>query len=205
MADESHHLLAGAAETELRFKNSRFLGHAEPCAGQAEAQALLARLRREHAKANHHVSAWRILDEQSGLLTHRFDDDGEPGGTAGRPVLQALETQRIVNAAIVVVRYFGGIKLGAGGLVRAYAATAAETLRAAGRSPLERTARLEVRGDLAALGAIERWAERAKVTVCERVFVPHAGLTLEVPCARLDEVAARVRDLTGGRAVIRVI
>lgn len=205
MVSESHFLLAGAAEAELRFKNSRFVGHAEPCADHAQAQALLARLRREHAKANHHVSAWRILDEQSGLLTHRFDDDGEPGGTAGRPVLLTLETQQIVNAAIVVVRYFGGIKLGAGGLVRAYAATAAEALRAAGKSPLERMARLEVQGDFADLGAIERWAERARVTVCDRVFSPRSGLTLEVPVARLAEVTAQVRDLTGGRAVIRAV
>jgi uncharacterized YigZ family protein len=205
MADEPHYLLSGAAEAELRFKNSRFIGHAEPCADAAQAQALLARLRREHPKANHHVFAWRILDEPSGLLTHRFDDDGEPGGTAGRPVLLALETQQIVNAAIVVVRYFGGIKLGAGGLVRAYAATAAEALRAAGKRVIERTARLEVRADFAELGAIERWAERARVTICDRVFSPQAGLTLEVPLARLDEAVAQVRDLTGGRAAIRVI
>lgn len=190
----------GPAAAELRFKNSRFIGHAVPCPCPADGDALLARLRREHDRADHHVFAWRTRDARTGRITHRFDDDGEPGGTAGRPVLQLLEAQRVVNGAIVVVRYFGGIKLGAGGLVRAYAATAGAALQAAGLEPLILTRRMGIEVDYAQLSAVTALLEREGLAIRERGFAGVPRLLVDVPVDRWAGLAAELREATAGRA-----
>src|SRR5690625_7930527 len=91
-------------------KGSRFIAWVAPAATEEEAQQLLDRARAQHPDATHHCSAWRIGE------TVRFSDDGEPGGTAGRPMLEVLLKRDLMNVAAVVVRYFGGTRLGAGGL-----------------------------------------------------------------------------------------
>lgn len=192
-------LLRGTGEAELRFKNSRFLGRAAPCATAAAAAEVLARLRREHEKANHHVPAWRLRDPRSGVITHRYDDDGEPGGTAGRPILQILEAQRVVDAVVVVVRYFGGIKLGAGGLVRAYSATAAAALQAAGTRPLIVTRRVAIDVPYALFAIVAAALAREGLAIDERSFGDVPRLIVEVPEARLPALAVELRDLTAGQ------
>ena len=118
---------AGEGEGTWEDRGSRFLAFAFPVAGEPEFEERLLALRQRHPKARHHCWAWRLRDR------HRFSDDGEPGGTAGRPILQALEAAELVDAACVVVRWFGGVKLGTGGLVRAYGGAAARAVQACGR------------------------------------------------------------------------
>lgn len=115
-------------ESEWIDKKSRFLGVCIPLSGPDEAEDHLRQLRAQHAQATHVVSAWQTMYPER---TARYSDDGEPQGTAGRPVLDVLTKQGIDQAAIYVVRYFGGTLLGAGGLVRAYSKTAAAALEAA--------------------------------------------------------------------------
>lgn len=118
----------GRGESEDR--GSRFVAWVFRAPQEADALARLAALRAEFPKARHHCWAWRCG------ARYRFSDDGEPGGTAGRPMLQVLEGAGLDEAAVVCVRWFGGVKLGTGGLVRAYSAAAARAAEAAGRAPI---------------------------------------------------------------------
>lgn len=117
------------AEAEFIERRSRFIGHIFRTDTEQQALARLKQMREKHWDATHNVYAYIIRDGAT-----RFSDDGEPGGTAGMPVLQVLQREGIFNVTCVVTRYFGGILLGAGGLVRAYAHSAKIALDAAGRS-----------------------------------------------------------------------
>jgi len=106
------------AQTEEIIKKSRFIGLLFPCTTEPEARRILASQQQSYPDASHIVYAYRIQTEKG--LVCRFHDAGEPSGTAGKPIYQHLEGKRLVNALLIVVRYFGGVKLGAGGLTRAY-------------------------------------------------------------------------------------
>ncbi len=200
--EKNHHWLTRPGEIELLIRKSRFLGFAQACANIAEAKEKLAALRRAHPKANHHVYAWRMRAAESGRLTHKYDDDGEPGGTAGRPVLQALETHAVVNAQVVVVRYFGGIKLGAGGLVRAYGETAAKALDQADLQPLIPMRTITVQVPFSHVTTVEHFASREDLTIEERSFTEAACLVVRIPAARVDEIKEKLINLTHGAACI---
>jgi len=103
---------------EETIKKSRFIGSIYPCVSESEASQILRRLHEQHPAATHIVYAYRIQTPDG--LVCRFHDAGEPGGTAGKPIFQHLEGKQLINVLIAVVRYFGGVKLGAGGLTRAY-------------------------------------------------------------------------------------
>lgn len=125
---------------ELEDRGSRFLAWVFPAADEAVFLARLEQSREEHPKARHHCWAWRIGPD------YRFHDDGEPGGTAGRPMLQVLEGSGLQDVAAICVRYFGGVKLGTGGLMRAYSGATARALAEAGRQreQLEQTRALHL-------------------------------------------------------------
>ena len=125
---DSYITLKGFAEAEYTVKHSRFIGYAAPVTTEAEARDFLEGIRKKHRDATHNVYAYTLRENN----TRRFSDDGEPSGTAGMPVLDVLGKSGTLDAVIVVTRYFGGILLGAGGLVRAYSHTAALAVTAAG-------------------------------------------------------------------------
>ena len=202
MTDERLVWPAGPGSVEILVRRSRFLGLALPCEGEADAAQRLAEIRRDHPKANHHVYAWRLRSGETGRITHRFDDDGEPGGTAGRPVLTALEGRQAIDALVVVVRYFGGIKLGAGGLVRAYGEAAGKALAAADLRPLVPTQVVTVRLPFAHVPWLERVAAREGLAILDRSFGADATLALAVPVERVASLSREIRDLTGGGARI---
>ena len=116
------------AGDEYVIHKSRFIGQATPASTAEEALAFLGRVRAEHRDANHHCYAY-IIGKNAGIM--RYSDDGEPSGTAGMPMMEVLKARGVVDCAVVVTRYFGGVLLGAGGLVRAYSHTCALALNAA--------------------------------------------------------------------------
>lgn len=120
--------VASKAVYEMVEKKSRFIGICEPVSTPVEAEAFVERCRRDHPQATHCVFAWQVVHPQ---VAGRYSDDGEPSGTAGRPVMDVLCKRGVDQAALVVIRYFGGILLGAGGLVRAYTKAAAGALEEA--------------------------------------------------------------------------
>lgn len=125
---DSYHTIAAPSTGEFKDRGSKFIAYAWPARSEAEALAYLETLRKEHFKARHHCFAWRFgLDG----LRFRANDDGEPSGTAGRPILGQIDAVGLTDIVVVVVRYFGGVLLGASGLIHAYREAAAEALRAA--------------------------------------------------------------------------
>lgn len=143
----------GVGEHEDR--GSRFRCYVFPAPDEAALRARLEELRREHPKARHHCWAWR-----GGEDLYRFSDDGEPGGTAGRPMLQVLAGAGLVEAGAVCIRWFGGVKLGTGGLVRAYTAATRRAVTAAGVRDVEERVRRKLSLPFDRLG-LRRELERA--------------------------------------------
>ena len=118
---------SGPGEAELTEKRSRFLGHLRPIQSEEEARAFLQEIRKQHHDARHNCWCWRIGND-----LERFSDDGEPQGSAGKPMLEVFRREEVTNLVCVVTRYFGGVLLGTGGLSRAYAGAAKEALLSAG-------------------------------------------------------------------------
>ncbi len=128
MSVNPYKTLRQEARDEVIINKSRFIGHACPCETEEEALAFLQRIRTKHKDATHNCYAY-IIGRNAGMM--RYSDDGEPGGTAGLPMMEVLKHQGVVNCCCVVTRYFGGVLLGAGGLVRAYTQGATIALSAA--------------------------------------------------------------------------
>ena len=133
---ESYITVSGFSCEEIIINKSRFIGYAAPCSSENEALSFLQNIRDEHKTATHHCYAY-IIGENCGIM--RYSDDGEPGGTAGLPIMDVMRTKSIVNCCIVVVRYFGGTLLGTGGLVRAYTQSAQAALAASGINKIKKT------------------------------------------------------------------
>ncbi len=184
--------LSSEASLQQDVRRSRFLARAAPVESVDAAHAFFARV--DEADATHNCWAYRIG------ASYRFNDDGEPGGTAGRPILQAIDGQALDRVAVVVARWFGGIKLGAGGLVRAYGGTAAECLRRAPKSPLVERAAVVVRCDFAAAGALRaRLADYDATKREEHADAEAVEFVIDLPAARVDAFAQLIGDLTRGR------
>lgn len=132
----SYKTLKSYGEKEIIIKKSRFIGRAKPVDTQEEAVAFIDSLRKKYPDATHHCYAY-VIGENSGIM--RYSDDGEPSGTAGIPILEVLKMRQVVNAVVVVTRYFGGTLLGAGGLVRAYTQGCGEALEAAQVAVMEKS------------------------------------------------------------------
>lgn len=191
-------MLAEPARLERDVRKSLFLAQAAPVTTPAEALAFVRTV--SDLDATHNCWAYRIGQD------YRSDDDGEPGGTAGRPILQVIDGQGFDNIVVVVTRWFGGIKLGAGGLVRAYGGTTAECLRLAPRVPIVRRTRLVFHcgfGDLALLQA--RLPSLDAVVEEEAFDAEGAMLVIAVPGGEMDNAIARIADLTRGQSVPRAV
>lgn len=184
--------LAGPAQHLLDVKHSRFLAQAVPVASADAAQRALAELC--DPDATHNCWAWRLGDQ------YRSSDDGEPAGTAGRPILAAIDGQGYDRVLVVVTRWFGGIKLGAGGLVRAYGGAAAECLRRAERQPLIRTTDVAVRCDFADLGHLHALIVAVQAEkLAEDFDADGVLLRLRLPEDRVADLKTRLRDATRDR------
>jgi len=184
--------LASPWRHEEDIRKSRFLAQAAPVGSAAEALAFVEAV--GDANATHNCWAYRIGD------SYRFNDDGEPGGTAGRPMLQAIDGQGCDRVVVVVTRWYGGIKLGAGGLARAYGGTAAECLRLAPRVAIVAMGRLFMHCDFADIALFTARIREMDGTIEQETFVADgAELTVLAPVDRLDAIMARLVDLSRGR------
>jgi uncharacterized YigZ family protein len=187
--------LAAAARFEQDIRKSRFVANAAPVDDPAGALAFFARV--GVRDATHNCWAYRVGAQ------YRFNDDGEPSGTAGKPILVAIESQGLDRVAVVVTRWFGGIKLGAGGLVRAYGGCAAECLRMAPRIAIVERTRACIRCDFAAAAALHaHFAELSIAKLDERFDAAGVELAIELPKERLDALVKLVGDLTRGRGLV---
>lgn len=188
--------LALPCRHQEEIKKSRFLALAAPVASPEQALAFVRDV--SEPTATHNCWAYRIGQD------YRFNDDGEPGGTAGRPILQAIEGQEMDRVVVVVTRWYGGIKLGAGGLVRAYGGTAAECLRRAERVPLVAMARLGVHCDFAELALLKARLKELQAEVEQEVFgADGVDLQLRLPDSLVAEAQLRISDISRGRSTAK--
>jgi uncharacterized YigZ family protein len=167
-------------EVEYEIKKSRFIGVIMPCQSEDDALRKLGNLARQHPQANHLAFAWRIRQPE-GFLTERFHDAGEPSGTAGRPILAPLEGQDLINTVIGVIRYFGGIKLGTGGLTRAYGATAKQAIAEANIVKWVEMAQMTLEIDYAQLQLLEYQLKQLRGEIIQQNFTDKVVVTLVLP------------------------
>ncbi|MEV4682769.1 YigZ family protein [Streptomyces kurssanovii] len=185
----------GVHETEIN--RSRFICALAPAATEEEAQAFVARIRREHPTATHNCFAYVVGADAA---VQKASDDGEPGGTAGVPMLQMLMRREIRYVAAVVTRYYGGVKLGAGGLIRAYGGVVGEALDALGTVTRKRFRLATVTVDHQRAGKLENDLRATGRQVRDVTYTDTVSIGIGLPDADVDAFRAWLADVTAGTA-----
>ncbi len=158
-----------------------------PCDSEQSALKQLRQLAAQHASANHLAFAWRIRVPE-GFITERFFDAGEPSGTAGRPILAPLQGEELINSVVAVVRYFGGIKLGTGGLTRAYGNAAKLAIDAAEKLPWVEMAQLKLQIDYSQLQMLEYQLKQIHGRIVDQQFTDTVTVLIELPAKHLAAI-----------------
>ena len=184
--------LASPVSSYLEIRKSRFIGCVEPIADRAAAQARVARLRAEHPDATH--VCWALLAGGHSAAV----DDGEPSGTAGRPMLEVLRHQQLDGVLASVVRYYGGIQLGAGGLVRAYTDCVAQALLQAEKITPIALSQIELRLDYAHEGLARRLIEQAGGELLEVSHASAVQISLRLPASAAESLREQLQTATRG-------
>ena len=184
-------------EGELIEKKSRFIATVRPVESEEEALDFIAAMKKKYWNATHNCSAFVVGENQE---LQRCSDDGEPQGTAGRPMLDVLLGEEVHNAAVVVTRYFGGTLLGTGGLVRAYSKSVQEGLRASKIIEKKIGALLGIRTDYNGLGKVQYLLGQRGLTITGSEYTDIVTVETLVPQAQLQELKEAITEGTNGRA-----
>ncbi|MFE3598197.1 YigZ family protein [Streptomyces sp. NPDC059096] len=198
---EQYRTVARAGVHETEVNRSRFLCALAPAATEEEAQEFVAGVRREHPTATHHCFAYVIGADAS---VQRASDDGEPGGTAGAPMLQMLMRREMRYTVAVVTRYYGGVKLGAGGLIRAYGGAVGEALDALGTRTRRRFRQVTVVVDHQRAGRLENDLRATGHAVREVRYAEAVTIELGLPDAEVDAFRGWLADTTAGTAALEL-
>ena len=186
-----------SSETEYIINRSRFIGRCFPVTSEEAALSLLGDIRKKHWDATHNCFAYRIGETAS---IARFSDDGEPGGTAGMPIMDVLRSKELTDVLVVVTRYFGGVLLGAGGLVRAYSRSAADAVAEAGIVSYIPAKQLSISMDYSRYGGMEQYI-RSTVQVEDVEFMENVTMRITVAGERLDAFIKDITERSDGRCI----
>ena len=195
-APQSYYVPVDAGEAEFTEKRSRFLGHVRRVETEAEARAFLDEMRKKYYDARH--NCWCYVLHEGGVV--RYGDDGEPQGTAGRPMLDVLLGEAVHNVAVVVTRYFGGTLLGTGGLVRAYSRSVQVGLAASKIIEKTEGTLLSIRTDYNGIGKIQYLLGQRGLTITDSQYTDIVELETLVPQEQLTELKEAITEGTNGRA-----
>src|SRR5690625_3260125 len=184
---------------EYFIQKSRFIGYIKRVETEEAAQDFIKEIKKKHHDATHNCSAYLIGQNDE---VQKANDDGEPSGTAGIPMLEVLKKMELKDTVVVVTRYFGGIKLGAGGLIRAYGQATKEGIIHTGivQCTLHRQVRVQV--DYTWHGKLHNHMEQLGITVADTVFTDQVTVTLFVPEAEEEHIRGAIANITNGQAVI---
>lgn len=199
MTSRPYLTLGKSGREQFIINKSRFIGIAEPVTSEEAAQQFLEAVRAEFRDANHHCYAY-IIGQNAGIM--RYQDDGEPSGTAGQPIIEVMKVKRIVNACVVVVRYFGGVLLGAGGLTRAYSRGASVAIGASGIVSMEPTVFLQVEVPYTLWDKLQHRLQNLPVLQDEAEFCANVIAHLRVRLKDLEGLEKALLDMSDGRAFI---
>ncbi|MDB5036394.1 MAG: hypothetical protein JWQ98_3635 [Chlorobi bacterium] len=199
--NQSFTTLSAKVRAELKVRGSRFIGTAIPVQTREEVAAELAALRKEFWDASHNCYAYRMAPDG---LSYRFSDDGEPSGSAGKPILFVMQQKELVNALVVVTRYFGGTKLGVGGLVRAYTEAAQAALALGELHVVHQTDTVRIFTPYEDMSVVRALVERYAVRF-EEEFRDVVNYVMTLRSDQFEEFSAVLTDISQGRAgLIRV-
>lgn len=187
--------IASQAQDEFVEKRSRFIGYAKPVTTEEEAVAFIGEIKSKHWDATHNVYAYRLRQGQ----IQRYSDDGEPQGTAGIPVLDVLQKSDVTDAVLVVTRYFGGILLGGGGLVRAYSHGASIALQAAGVITMRECALLRLTCDYSQYGRVSSLVPECGGVIDDTAFTEAVSLSFHMTPENMASFARQLADATNGQ------
>lgn len=190
------------ARAETRVHGSRFIATALPVTTKAEAEQFIARIRKEFWDATHNCFAYRI---GMGGEEFRSNDDGEPSGSAGKPILAMIDKSELRNIAVVVTRYFGGTKLGVGGLVRAYGDAAEQVLLKAENHTRYITQTFEATLPHAHISNVMHVVSKLGARIVETRYDNEVHMSLEIRLSRVEELKRALMNQTGGRISLKVL
>ncbi len=204
MDEKRYPIPAGLHRVEQDIQRSRFITTAAHAPTVEEAKAFIARIREEFPDANHNCWAY-VVGPPGSTAQVGMSDDGEPHGTAGRPMLTALLHGGVGDVAVVVTRYFGGTLLGKGGLVRAYTASVQQALEDLPTTERVRKVRLAVELEYASIDGVRRLLPEYEVQVVSEEYAATVGYRFELPVTRVDAFRTALTDLTLGQVLIEVV
>lgn len=187
---------------EIEIKKSTFIAHLYPVSSEEEALVVLQDLRKKYRDATHNCYAWRIGTER---VLEKSGDDGEPQGTAGHPMLHVLQMQKFTNVLAVVTRYFGGIKLGAGGLTRAYSSSLADAVKEAEIVVYTPYKVYHLFIPYSAVGGFENYIKDTDIIVKDRAFAEDVAIEFLTLPEKAESHLRFFTDLTSGKAKIEEI
>lgn len=195
---DNYQTIVQTVEGIFRDKGSKFIAYAYPVKSETEVKELVAKLRTEHHKARHFCWALRLTPDRN---IHKFNDDGEPSGTAGRPILNALLSADVTNILVVVVRYFGGTLLGVPGLINAYKSATVEALNNAQIITKTVNDVYELEFDYLLMNDVMRIVKEEQLNVLNQNFDTHCKLTFEVRKTNLNIVLSKLEKIEGLKTV----
>lgn len=200
--ENSYRMLKKYADTYFIEKKSKFLSYAQPVYSEEEALQFLSIIRKKHYDATHNCYAY-IIGETMNI--QRSSDDGEPSGTAGVPILEVLKKERITNSIIIVTRYFGGILLGAGGLIRAYTEGASSGIKAAGVVRVQPFSIYEITAEYSYLNKLQYEIPRKEYIIGGIEYLDVIKMKILTSSIHKDEVAANIAQWTNGSASVKYV
>ena len=194
-----YNTLRGEAIGEIVVKKSRFIANIFHVESEDEALSILERMRKQYWDARHNCYGC-IIGKNKELV--RFSDDGEPGGTAGKPILEVIKGRDLTDILVVVTRYFGGVLLGTGGLVRAYTDATIEGLSNANLVTVTYMQKLGIEVDYNTIGKLKYVLSTDGIMICDETYTDKVSVVIAIPVPDTERVLDKLVDVTGGRAVI---
>jgi len=193
----NYNTVSGVAETSFIEKNSEFVGYISPIESLCDADEFIKHIRGKHHKASHNVYAYMLRD--GAVSISRYSDDGEPSGTAGIPILDVIRKRNLTNVCIVVSRYFGGVLLGGGGLVRAYSHSASITCDAASVVNMCQCRRISLKTEYSLYGKISYILPEYNVITESSLFTENVMLEILVKSDIVDRLVTELTELSCGK------
>jgi uncharacterized YigZ family protein len=194
-------MIAKTAQAQQVIKKSVFIGFVSRTCSEKEALAFIAAVKQAHPKARHHCYAFLIGEKDE---IQRQSDNGEPTGTAGVPILEVLKKEQLHNITTVVVRYFGGIKLGAGGLIRAYSSTTSLAINAASIIEQIKVVRFFLQIDYSQLGSVQNYLQKKQLTPANISYQVKVSLDFWVPEQKVFAIKNELTDLLNAKLKLQL-
>ncbi|AUI71594.1 YigZ family protein [Companilactobacillus alimentarius] len=189
---QNYKTIAQTGSHEKDIKKSRFIAHIAQTNSEAEAKEFIQKIRTQESGATHNCTAYVVMEN---IKTERMSDDGEPSGTAGSPILNVLQQQDLLNVTVVVTRYFGGIKLGAGGLIRAYSSTTAEAVKEIGLVENRIQQGFELTIPYHLFDKFENYSKNEKIKLENKQFAADIKCEIYLDLGNVDTAVQNIKDL----------